>query len=421
MHAPTKTCTRQQAELAETPLEALGHGESFSRRFAGHRLATPPGVIGTTNRSEQMTDNSNGRTNDTNIFRANLEALIRLQRAAYWRDGVPNHATRAGRLQRMAAMLAENRNGLAVAISEDFGHRSHDETCFEIFGAVSALRSAATKVERWMQPDKYAPMAPDAEARVEYMPVGVVGVIGPSNFPIMTVFGPLTGIVAAGNRAVVKPSEFTPATSELLTRLIRDRFEDSEIAVVLGGAEEGATFAASPFDHLVFTGSTSVARHVMQAAAANLTPVTLELGGKSPVIIAEQFDLAEAAARVMTVKTRSAGQICLAPDYALVPAGRERDFAVACVAAIKKMFLEGVDSDDYTSIISDSHYRRLDTLVADARAKGAESHRSAAAQSNRQCQTVCAHAALEPARRHAGHAGGDLRTRSTDHRLPESR
>jgi coniferyl-aldehyde dehydrogenase len=331
-----------------------------------------PGVIGTTNRSEQMTDNSNGRTNDTNIFRANLEALIRLQRAVYWRDGVPNHATRAGRLQRMAAMLAENRNRLAVAISEDFGHRSHDETCFEIFGAVSALRSAATKVERWMQPDKYAPMAPDAEARVEYTPVGVVGVIGPWNFPIMTVFGPLAGIVAAGNRAVVKPSEFTPATSELLGRLIRDRFEDSEIAVVLGGAEEGATFAAAPFDHLVFTGSTSVARHVMQAAAANLTPVTLELGGKSPVIIAEQFDLAEAAARVMTVKTRSAGQICLAPDYALVPAGRERDFAVACVAAIKKMFPEGVDSDDYTSIISDSHYRRLDTLVADARAKGAE-------------------------------------------------
>src|SRR5262245_24390835 len=188
----------------------------------------------------------------------------------------------------------------------------------------------------------------------------------------MTIFGPLVGILAAGNRVIIKPSELTPATSELLAQLIGDHFDPSEISVVLGAAKEGEIFASAPFDHLLFTGSAAVARHVMRAAASNLTPVTLELGGKSPVVLTEQFDLAEAAKRFMTVKTRNAGQICLAPDYALVPRGRERDFAMACVAAVKQMFPDGVDSHDYTAIISDRHHRRIEAIVADARANGAE-------------------------------------------------
>ena len=178
-----------------------------------------------------------------------------------------------------------------------------------------------------MQPAQHPALAPDAEARVEYIPLGVVGVVGPWNYPIMCVFGPLAGILAAGNRAIIKPSEFTPRTSALLGRLIAETFHPSEVAIVHGEAAEGAIFSAAPFDHLMFTGSTSVGRHVMRAAADNLTPVTLELGGKSPVIVRDTYDLAEAAQRVMAVKLRSAGQICLAPDYALVPAGSELEFA----------------------------------------------------------------------------------------------
>jgi coniferyl-aldehyde dehydrogenase len=223
-----------------------------------------------------------------------------------------------------------------------------------------------------MQPVQYPALAADAQARVEYVPLGVIGVIGPWNYPIMCVFAPLAGILAAGNRAIIKPSEFTPRTSALLARLIAETFHPSEVALVHGEAAEGAQFSAAPFDHLMFTGSTAVGRHVMRAAADNLTPVTLELGGKSPVIIRDTYDLAEAAQRVMAVKLRSAGQICLAPDYALVPAGAERAFAEHCVAAARRMYPDGLESVDYTSIINDAHFARLERLVSDARSRGVE-------------------------------------------------
>ena len=305
-------------------------------------------------------------------FEAKLNALIKLQRDAYFRDGFPSKDIRLGRLQRTAALLVQNKERIAKAVSDDYGHRSHDETRIELLGALGALRFAAQNLQSWLQPQTHTPMTPDAEAWVEYTPLGVVGVIAPWNFPIMTTFSPLVGILAAGNRAIIKPSELTPATSELLAQLVGNAFDPSEISVVQGAAEEGEIFASAAFDHLLFTGSASVARHVMRAAARNLTPVTLELGGKSPVVLTEQFDLAEAAKRVMTVKTRNAGQVCLAPDYALVPRGREREFAMACVDAVKQMFPEGSDSHDYTSIINDRHHRRIEAIVADAREKGAE-------------------------------------------------
>jgi coniferyl-aldehyde dehydrogenase len=308
----------------------------------------------------------------TTDFKTQLNNLIQLQRTAHAKDGVPDATTRRDRLTRAATMLADASDTITVALSEDFGHRSADETGFEIFGAVNALRHAATKVLNWMQPVRHPALAPDAEARVEYIPLGVIGVVGPWNYPIMCVFGPLAGILAAGNRAIIKPSEFTPRTSALLARLIAETFHPSEVAIVQGGGAEGALFSAAPFDHLMFTGSTSVGRHVMRAAADNLTPVTLELGGKSPVIVRDTYDLAEAAQRVMAVKLRNAGQICLAPDYALVPAGSERKFAEQCVTAARRMYPDGLDSIDYTSIINDAHFARLERLVADAGAKGAE-------------------------------------------------
>jgi coniferyl-aldehyde dehydrogenase len=308
----------------------------------------------------------------TTDFKTQLHSLIQLQRTAHTKDGVPDAATRKERLTRAATMLAGASDAIAVAVSEDFGHRSAEETRFETFGAVNAFRNAATRVEKWMQPAQHPALAPDAEARVEYIPLGVVGVVGPWNYPIMCVFGPLAGILAAGNRAIIKPSEFTPRTSALLARLIAETFHPSEVAIVLGEAAQGAVFSAAPFDHLMFTGSTSVGRDVMRAAADNLTPVTLELGGKSPVIVRDTYDLAEAAQRVMAVKLRSAGQICLAPDYALVPEGSELEFADLCVAAARRMYPEGLDSIDYTSIINDAHFARLERLVVDADARRAE-------------------------------------------------
>jgi coniferyl-aldehyde dehydrogenase len=305
-------------------------------------------------------------------FKTQLHNLIQLQRAAHTKEGVPDAETRKDRLMRTATMLARASDAIAVAVSEDFGHRSADETRFETFGAVNSFRHAATSVENWMQPAQHPGLAQGSEARVEYIPLGVIGVVGPWNYPIMCVFGPLAGVLAAGNRAIIKPSEFTPRTSALLARLIAETFHPSEIAMVHGEAAEGALFSAAPFDHLMFTGSTSVGRHVMRAAADNLTPVTLELGGKSPVIVRDTYDLAEAAQRVMAVKLRNAGQICLAPDYALVPAGSEREFAEQCIAAARRMYPDGLDSLDYTSIINDEHFSRLKRLVADADARGAE-------------------------------------------------
>lgn len=305
-------------------------------------------------------------------FKTQLHSLIQLQRAAHTKEGIPDAQTRKDRLMRASAMLAQASDAIVVAVSEDFGHRSVEETRFEIFGAVNSFRHAAASVENWMQPAQHPALAQGAQARVEYIPRGVVGVVGPWNYPIMCVFGPLAGILAAGNRAIIKPSEFTPRTSALLARLIAETFHPSEVAIVHGEAAEGALFSAAPFDHLMFTGSTSVGRHVMRAAADNLTPVTLELGGKSPVIVRDTYDLAEAAQRVMAVKLRNAGQICLAPDYALVPAGSEREFAGQCVAAARRMYPDGLDSFDYTSIINDEHVSRLERLVADADARGAE-------------------------------------------------
>jgi coniferyl-aldehyde dehydrogenase len=308
----------------------------------------------------------------TTDFKSQLRRLIQLQRIAHTKEGAPGATTRRDRLTRAAMMLARASDAIAVAVSEDFGHRSVEETKFEIFGAVNAFRHAAARVENWMQPTQHPPLAPDAEARVEYIPLGVIGVIGPWNYPIMCVFGPLAGILAAGNRAIIKPSEFTPRTSALLTRLVAETFHPTEVAIVQGEASEGALFSAAPFDHLMFTGSTAVARHVMRAAADNLTPVTLELGGKSPVIIGDTYDLAEAAQRVMAVKLRSAGQICLAPDYVLTPSGSERKFAEHCVTAARRMYPDGLGSVNYTSIINEAHVARLERLVGDADARGAE-------------------------------------------------
>lgn len=301
-----------------------------------------------------------------------LNTILRAMRAHQLAHGPATIVERQDRLERSARLLLEQRERIAAAISDDFGHRSRYQSLIVDIGTTAGmLRHAAAHVAQWAEPEILPPPAPGMQARIEPQPLGVVGVISPWNFPINLAFGPLAGIFAAGNTALLKPSELTPATSDLLAELIARYFDPMELGVVLGDAEVGKAFSALPFDHLVFTGSTAVGRHVMRAAAANLVPVTLELGGKSPVVVAPDADMAVAMARTLTVKTFNAGQICLSPDYMLVPEG-----AVDAVVTHAQQFMAGAfptvqGNDDATSIISDRHFERLVGLLDDARAKGA--------------------------------------------------
>lgn len=214
-------------------------------------------------------------------------------------------------------------------------------------------------------------MFPDAVAEVVYQPKGIVGILSPWNFPYQLVLAPLAGILAAGNRAMIKPSEVTPASAALMAELIAGAFDETEISVVQGGPTTGTAFTSLAFDPLIFTGGTAIAHHVMRAAAENLTPLTLELGGKSPVLISRSADLADAARRVMTVKTLNAGQICLAPDYVYVPEESVDAFAEHAVAAIGAMYPTLKENPDYTSIVNARHHARIVSLIDDASAKGA--------------------------------------------------
>jgi coniferyl-aldehyde dehydrogenase len=299
-------------------------------------------------------------------------------KAAGLREGLPSADTRIERLDKAIELLCSHSDALCEAMNGDFGHRSIDQSRFsDIGGSIDALKFAKKNVRSWMRSEKRSTNFPlglfGARSAVHYQPKGVVGIISPWNFPVSLTFAPLAGVLAAGNRAMIKPSEFTPQTSALMAELFTKHFDDEEIAVVNGGADVGAEFSSLPFDHMVFTGATSIAHHVMRAAAENLVPVTLELGGKSPVIIGESTDLSMAALRIMSGKMLNAGQICLAPDYVFLPKGKESDFVAAANAAVSTMFPAGLrDNDDYTSVISQHHLDRLDNYLEDARAKGAD-------------------------------------------------
>lgn len=305
-----------------------------------------------------------------------LEAL-KAQRAAALRDGHPSAHTRRDRLQRCIDLLVQHESALCDAMAADFGWRSKDASRLgDIVTALAALKHARDHLARWMAPQNRRAEFPlgllGARAQLRFQPKGVIGLISPWNFPVQLTFGPLAGMLAAGNRVLIKPSEFTPQTSALMKSLFASVFAQEEVAVITGGPEIGAAFASLPFDHLLFTGATSVGRHVMRAAAENLTPVTLELGGKSPVVLGRSADLEKAALRIMAGKTLNAGQICVAPDYVLAPQGMETALVAALRGASAKLFPTMKDNPDYTSVINQRHYERLQALVADAQAKGAE-------------------------------------------------
>lgn len=305
---------------------------------------------------------------------ANLSQLLAAQRAAYRREGAPSFANRRADLSKLRTALIANRHKIEAAIDTDFGHRSrHETSIMEIAGLVGGIDYLSKNLRRMMRPEKrhVAIHMRTGSARVEYQPLGVVGVMAPWNYPVVLALMPVVTAMAAGNRVMLKPSEFTPTINALIEEMLGSLFPADQVAVVNGDAAVGAAFSALPFDHLIFTGSTVVGRKVMQAASENLVPVTLELGGKSPVIIEKGHPLDHASAGIVFGKLVSGGQTCIAPDYALMHEDDIAAFLTSYDAAVVAAYPDGPSGQDYTWVVNDRHLARLNGLLEDARTKGA--------------------------------------------------
>ncbi|MDR6165209.1 MULTISPECIES: coniferyl aldehyde dehydrogenase [Pseudomonas] len=303
-----------------------------------------------------------------------LDRQFQAQRAAYAANPMPPAAQRQQWLKALRDLLNAERQALIEAISADFSHRSADETLLaELMPSLHGIHYASRHLKKWMKPSrrKVGMAFQPASAKVVYQPLGVVGVIVPWNYPLYLAVGPMVGALAAGNRVMLKLSESTPATGLLLKQLLARIFPEDLVCVVLGEADVGMAFSRLPFDHLLFTGSTSVGKHVMRAAAENLTPVTLELGGKSPAIVSRDVPLKDAAERIAFGKTLNAGQTCVAPDYVLVPEDRVGAFVEAYRQAVKGFYPTLADNADYTAIINERQLARLNAYISDATSKGA--------------------------------------------------
>ena len=308
---------------------------------------------------------------------ADMQSVLEKQRASFTAALPEPMSVRSDRIDRAIALLVDHAEDFAKAVSADFGHRSREQTLMtDIMPSVSAMKHAKKHFESWARNEKRKPTFPlgflGAKAEVVYQPKGVVGVVAPWNFPVGMVMVPMAGILAAGNRAMIKPSEFTEAVSALFSEVVPKYFAEEEMAVFTGGPDVGMAFSKLAFDHMIFTGATGVGRHIMRAAADNLVPVTLELGGKSPTIIGRSADLKKAGDRIALGKMMNAGQICLAPDYLLVSKEQEADMIEAVKAGVESQYPTLLANDDYTSVVNGRNHERLQGYLADAREKGAE-------------------------------------------------
>jgi len=300
--------------------------------------------------------------------------LLALQREAFRQTKVTTLDDRLADLEKLRRAIKRNAQRIAAVISNDFGNRSRQETLLaEIWPVLVAIRHTKKHLAEWMKPKK-VPVAFElrgGRAHILHQPVGIVGIMSPWNYPFQLAIMPLVAALAAGNRILLKPSELTPHTSQFLAEFLGQLFAPNKVATVLGGPEVGSAFARLPFDHLFFTGSTAVGRLVMQAAAENLTPVTLELGGKTPCILAEDAVLAKAAESIVSGKLLNAGQTCIAPDYVLLPQARCEEFIGLLSKKVKAFYPSLKSNPDYTAIINDHHYQRVRRYLDEAKAKGA--------------------------------------------------
>ena len=306
---------------------------------------------------------------------AELQVILDNQRRAFRAEGPVALATRIDRIDRCIALLVDNKEAICDAVNADFGCRSKYVTLMtDIMTSVGSLKFVKKNLKKWMKPEKRTPFMPmnflGAKAQVHHQPKGVVGIMTPWNVPVNMIFSPLADVLGAGNRAMIKPSEFTPATSALLAEMIAEAYDPKEVAIFDGGPEVGHAFSSLPFDHMIFTGATSIARHILTAAARNLVPVTLELGGKSPVVISRSADIEKSMSRIMVGKTMNAGQICLAPDYLLVPEEKLHEVIAAAQKAVAQMYPKLLDNPQYTSVINERHYQRLNGYLAEANERG---------------------------------------------------
>lgn len=304
-----------------------------------------------------------------------IDRIFNAQQSAFSKNNMPSAKERIENLNRLERGLLKYKEKLVAAVKMDFGCRCEDETMLaEIIPSVEDIRYIKKNVKKWMQPSyrKTGIMFQPAKSMVIYQPLGVVGIITPWNYPIYLSIGPLSGALAAGNRVIIRMSKNTPNTVNTLQLMIRECFEEDHVALMRADEGSGSAFSEKKWDHLLFTGSTSVGRQVMQAASLNLTPVTLELGGKSPAIISENFPMKDAAERIAFGKVFNMGQTCVAPDYVLCPKLQINEFIKLFKSSIKKMYPTMKSNPQYTSIINGQEYLRLKNMIADAREKGAE-------------------------------------------------
>lgn len=300
------------------------------------------------------------------------------QQAAFAKNRNPKLANRLAVLEKLYQAIIANEQAVIEAISLDFGHRSAIETRLaETSFVLLEIKHTRKYLRRWMKREKRATALHfmPASNYVEYQPKGIVGILSPWNYPFQLAIAPLVAAIAAGNRVILKPSEFTPNTNKAIKQILSQVFAEDYVAMVEGGADIAAQFSALPFDHLFFTGSGKVGSYVMQAAAKNLTPVTLELGGKSPTIIGKNYDVKKAAERIMVGKLLNAGQTCIAPDYILVPESQKAQLRSALLISGRELYPDIMQNDDYTAIINEPQYERLQHVLDAADEDGATIHK----------------------------------------------
>ena len=316
--------------------------------------------------------------NVTTLDTQNLEALVELQRSKFRAEGEVTYATRIDRLKRLKALIVENKIEFAKTTKREFGGaRSYEFSLFSEFaGKVEGIDYSMKHLKEWMKAEKRKTNKPmnflGGKSEVRHFPKGVVGIISPWNLPFGLTVAPLTSALAAGNRALLKPSEFVPETAALFADVVPKYFANDEVAVVTGGAEISQRFAELPFDHLLFTGSTNIGAKVMQSASKNLVPVTLELGGKSPVIIGRSAKLDLAGTRLTFGKLLNGGQLCLSPDYVVVPNELEEQLIARVVQEAQSMYPNITENEDYAGVINERHFARLQNYIDDAVVKGAK-------------------------------------------------
>lgn len=319
---------------------------------------------------------SSNLQNDESSATEQMQLIFSQQRANFDVEPYPDLESRRTKLFKLKKQIIRYQDVIAAAINTDFSSRSIDESkLLDLLGSVLEAEHAIRHLRRWMRPSKRSTelLFLSNRLRVQYQPKGVVGVVVPWNFPVYLALGPLVAALAAGNRVMIKLPEVTPATNAVVKRMLGEIFKEDEVAVFGEEITDPAQFTSLPFNHIVFTGSPTIGRVVMRAAAENLTPVTLELGGKSPALVSRHYPLADAAKRVLHGKATNCGQICVAPDYALVPKEKIDEFVEECKSNFAAMYGNNISNNtNYTSIVNDRHLKRLQEILEDAKQNGAQ-------------------------------------------------